>query len=49
MRLAHTVGHAGISNVLCFGRDQWRIGSYKIFVQVVEEKLLCMEKLFLKI
>ena len=43
-RPAQTAGHAGPSDVLCFGSDQCGIGSYRRSVEAAEEQVQCMER-----
>ena len=43
-RPAQTAGHAGPSDVLCFGSDQCGIGSCRRSVEAAEEQVQCMER-----
>ena len=43
-RPAQTAGHAGPSDVLCFGSDQCGIGSCRRSVEAAKEQVECMER-----
>ena len=43
-RPIHTVDHAGQSNVLRFGSDQWGIDSCRRSVEAAEEEIQCIEE-----